>query len=160
MRPRRRLGDRSHGRAALGRFGRGLPLCWSNGGPALGRFGRGPALCWSGREPALGHSASCIGQRWDHGTAGPVLSCVVYASIGPGLGCFPGTWNGWTRWTCAELRICNAYTSAELVSVTDTYSGFRPGGGHLLSKGPPGHPGAPRRLGPPGDQGLPATRAP
>ena len=23
-----------------------------------------------------------------------------------------------------------------------TYPGFRPGGGHLLSKGPPGHPGA------------------
>ena len=31
--------------------------------------------------------------------------------------------------------------AAYLYLESDTYPGFRPGGGHLLSKGPPGHPG-------------------
>ena len=69
----------------------------------------------------------------------------------------------------AFCNVCNESNFLEaillykkhLVYCSGTYPGFRPGGGHLLSKGPPGYPGATWRLGahwvirgPSGNQGY------
>ena len=44
--------------------------------------------------------------------------------------------------------------------VADTYPGFRPGGGYLLSKVPPGHQGPPRQLGAPRRSWAPGYQGP
>ena len=56
------------------------------------------------------------------------------------------SWNlkvvpGWTFVSPSFLTLIPKANSA------GTYPGFRPGGGHLLSKGPPGYPRPPWRLG-------------